>query len=127
MARAPEWHTRSAAMISRRRAQQPRETDQRIALRKRARIDVRLGIGAPPWPVIDRRLAHQWTDRDVGRQLAIFAQDEPPGIGNLADEREIELPFLKDSARRRLAAGAQHYQHALLAFAEHDFVGAHAG
>ena len=49
------------------------------------------------------------------------------GVGEMADDGEVELPLLEDLARRVLAAGLQHHQHALLAFGEHDLVGGHAG
>jgi hypothetical protein len=49
------------------------------------------------------------------------------GVGEVADDREIELPFVEDLARQLLAAGFQHDQHALLAFGEHELVGVHAG
>ena len=49
------------------------------------------------------------------------------GLGDLADHREVELPFVENPPRRRFAARRQDHQHPLLAFAEHDLVGAHRG
>ena len=45
----------------------------------------------------------------------------------MPDQREIELPFFKDPLRLGLATRAQHHQHPLLALAQHDLVGRHAG
>ena len=90
---------------------------------------VDLGFGRAPHPgaLVERRLADQGSDRDVGGALAVHAQDEAPRFGDPADHREVELPFGEDAARLGLAAGRQDHQHPLLAFAEHDLVGAHRG
>ncbi len=45
----------------------------------------------------------------------------------MADHGKIELPFREDMPGLGLAARAQHHQHPLLAFAQHDLVGRHAG
>ena len=83
--------------------------------------------GAPPRALVKRRLGDQRLDRDVGHRFAVHAQHEPPGIGDVADHREVELPFLENPARLGLALRAQYHQHPLLAFAEHDLVWGHAG
>ncbi len=48
-------------------------------------------------------------------------------LGNLADHDGIEAPLLEDGEDFVLAALLRHQQHALLGFAEHDFVRRHAG
>ena len=110
----------------RRRGDQPLQAFERVAVGKRSRVDFRFGVGTPPRPPVDRGLGDQRPDRDVGGDFSGAPQHQPPGIGDPADHREVELPFLEDVAGRRLAAGAQDHQHALLAFAQHDLVGRHA-
>ena len=83
----------------------------------------RLGGGA----VVQRRLVVQRGERDVGFDHAVVAHDDAAGVGQVADDREVQLPFLEDVARDVLAVGAQHHQHALLAFRQHELVGGHAG
>ena len=51
---------------------------------------------------------------------------EPSALGQAADHREIELPFVEDRARGLLAPRLQHHEHALLALGEHDLVRRHA-
>ena len=85
------------------------------------------GVAAHPGPLVNRRLGDERPDRDIGRDLAVHAQHQPAGLGDPADHREIEFPFLENPARLVLAAGREDHQHALLALAEHDLVGGHAG
>ena len=77
-------------------------------------------------PVVERRLVGERAERDVAHHLAPVAQHHPPGIGDVADHREIQLPFAEDRLRRRLSAGLQHHEHPLLAFRQHHLVGGHA-
>ena len=110
----------------RRRGEDPLQAFERVTVGERSRVDFRFGIGAPPWPPVDRRFGDQRPDRDFAGDLSSAPQHQPPGVGDPADHREVQLPFLEDVASRGLAAGAQDHQHALLAFAQHDFVGRHA-
>ena len=80
-----------------------------------------------PRPLVDRRLGDQRRDRDVADDVAVPGQHHALGVGEMADDGEVELPLLEDPARQLLAAGLQHDQHALLAFGEHELVGVHAG
>ena len=54
------------------------------------------GSRRAPRPLVERRLGDQRPDRDVGGDLAVHPQHQPPGLGDPADHREIELPFLED-------------------------------
>ena len=45
----------------------------------------------------------------------------------VADDGEIEPPFLEDRLGLLLLLGLEHHEHALLAFREHHLIGAHAG
>ena len=56
-----------------------------------------------------------------------MAHADAAGVRQAADDCEVQFPLFEDRARRSLAVGAQHHQHALLAFREHKLVGAHAG
>ena len=53
--------------------------------------------------------------------------DDAAGIGDMADDGVIEIPFFDDGARHLGALGLEHQQHALLAFREHHLIGGHAG
>ena len=78
-------------------------------------------------PVIFRRLVAEVLDRQVGLDLALVDDAEAQVVGGLADDGEIEAPFAEDRLGLRLLLGAQHHQHALLAFREHHLIGGHAG
>ena len=75
------------------------EACDRVALGQARRVDVRLRVAAHPGPLVNRRLGDQRPDRDVGGGLAVHAQHQAAGLGDPADHREIELPFLEDPAR----------------------------
>ena len=57
--------------------------------------------------------------------VVVYAGDA--AFCNLADDDGIEAPLLEDGQDFVLAALLRHQQHALLGFAEHDFVRGHAG
>src|SRR3981189_3626989 len=57
--------------------------------------------------------------------VVVDAGDAP--FGDLADDNGIQAPLLEDGQDFILAPLLGHQQHALLGFAEHDFVGRHAG
>ena len=50
-------------------------------------------------------------------------QHHTAGVGEPADDREIQVPLFEDAARQVFLAGLQHHEHALLAFREHHLVG----
>ena len=77
--------------------------------------------------VIERRIVGKGPKRNVADGLALVGQHHPAGIGNFADHREIQLPFGEDRFGHLFPARLQHHQHALLRFAEHHFIGGHAG
>ena len=47
-------------------------------------------------------------------------------VGDFADDREIQFPFVENGLRKFLTAGLEHHEHALLAFRQHHFIGGHA-
>ena len=53
--------------------------------------------------------------------------DHAAGVGDGADVRRVEVPFLEDLLDLPLAALLDDHQHALLRLGEHDLVGIHAG
>ena len=55
----------------------------------------RLGGGA----VIQRRLVVQRGQRDVGLDLAMVPDDDAAGVGQVADDGEVQLPFLENGPR----------------------------
>ena len=79
-----------------------------------------------PRPLVPRRLVDQRRHGNVGGHLAGLLDHQAARVGERADDREIEPPFLENRARLRLAPALQHHQHALLAFGQHDLVSAHA-
>src|SRR5207237_27375 len=80
----------------------------------------------PPPPLVDGLPTHQRLDREVGHDHSVQPQYEPPGLGDPADNGEVELPFGEDASGLGLATRPKDHQHTLLALAQHDFVGAHA-
>ncbi len=104
---------------------------QRVRVRQRRRDFDRRHDLRPPVrnrePIVERRLAAQFLDRQIGHHRAAVADDEAPGRRGLADDREIEPPFAEDRFGFLFLLGLEHHQHALLAFGEHHFIGAHAG
>ena len=57
-------------------------------------------------PVVKRRFVGERGERDVGDGVALPLQHHAPGVGDMADDREIELPFAEDRLGKILAAGA---------------------
>ena len=57
-------------------------------------------------PLVQRRLVGERVERDVADGLAVEHQHHAPGVGDLADDREIELPLTEDRFRLRLTARA---------------------
>ena len=85
------------------------------------------GRGREPRPVVFRGGAGERLQRQVGLDRAVQAHDEAVLGDGLADDREIEVPLVEDGAGGGLLLGAEHHEHALLAFREHHLVGGHAG
>ena len=83
-------------------------------------------VQAHVWPVVERRVVGERTQRNVGRHFAVPFQHHVAGVGDFADHREIQLPLAKDRLGLGLAAGLEDDQHPLLAFGQHHFVGRHA-
>jgi hypothetical protein len=48
-----------------------------------------------------------------------------PGLGQVADHREVQVPLFEDRPGEIFLAGLEHHQHALLAFREHHLIGGH--
>ena len=77
-------------------------------------------------PIVERRIVGERGERDIADHLAVMLEHHSPGIGDLADYREVEFPFAEDAFRKILAAGFEHHEHALLAFRQHHLIGGHA-
>ncbi len=78
-------------------------------------------------PVIERRIVGERGERDIADDLAMMFQHHAPRIGDGADNREVEFPFLEDCLRKLFLAGLQDHQHAFLALGQHHLIGRHAG
>ena len=52
-----------------------------------------------------------------------MADHDAPGIGQLANDREIQFPFAENRLGLGLTARLQDHQHAFLAFGEHHLIG----
>ena len=78
-------------------------------------------------PLIDRTFFCQGMRGNFRGGSAVVVDAGHAAFGNLADDDGIEAPLLEDRQDFMLAALFRHQQHALLGFAEHDFVGRHAG
>ena len=70
---------------------------------------------------------HQAFRRDIAFQLAVHVIAHPAGIGNHANLRVGDFPFVEHGFSGRFHAFLHHNQHPLLAFAEQDFPGLHIG
>ncbi len=57
----------------------------------------------------------------------MVADDDAAGIGDTANDGEVEVPFFENVAGKLLAVRTQHHQHAFLAFGQHELIGGHAG
>ena len=78
-------------------------------------------------PVIQRRLVAKLLDRQVGHHVAAVFYHEAFARRGVADDGEIQSPFLEDRLGLFFLFRFQHHEHALLAFRQHHLVGAHAG
>ncbi len=61
-------------------------------------------LGGRPRPVVFRRFADQGIDGNIGVSLAVHGQGQPATVGDFADDREIEFPFVEDRPRVVLVA-----------------------
>ena len=66
------------------------------------------------------------TKRDVAHDLAVPFEHHVACVGNLADNREVQLPLLENRGGHFLFAGLQNHEHTLLALAQHHLVRGHA-
>src|SRR5690606_13514793 len=62
---------------------------------------------------------------DIRHELSMPVDADPRIVGDLADLRRIEIPFLEDGLELILPALLAHDEHALLALRKHDLVGRH--
>src|ERR1700722_6628755 len=76
---------------------------------------------------VDRSIVGQRLIRNFGYYLAVFEHAQYVVRCDFADFDCIESPLFEDTEDFVLAAFLRNQQHALLRFAEHDFVGSHAG
>ena len=77
--------------------------------------------------MIQRRRIVKRRQGNVSLDGAVVAHNDAAGVRQAADHCEVHFPLFEDRARRSLAVGAQHHQHALLALRQHEFIGGHAG
>ena len=78
------------------------------------------------WAAIKWRFGFQRRQRNIGFQHALMADHDAPGIGQLADHREIQFPFAENRLSLGLSAWLQDHQHAFLAFGQHHLISRHA-
>ena len=77
--------------------------------------------------VVERGLFGQGVKGDVGFDLAVVLDDDVAGVGEVADDGEVEFPLVEDGAGDVLAVGTEDHEHALLALGQHHLVGGHLG
>ncbi len=90
-------------------------------------VQFRLQLRLDPGAVIQWRVVEQGRQRHVADRLAMMRQHQMAGVGGLADDGEVQAPFLEDAIADVFIAGLQHRQHPLLAFRQHHLIGRHAG
>ena len=83
-------------------------------------------VGAEVGALVQRGVVGERAQRDVAHDLAIVLEHHVAGIRHLADDREVEFPFLEDGFGEGFPAGIEHHQHAFLRFGQHHLVGGHA-
>ncbi len=91
------------------------------------RVEARLQFRLDPRAVIQGRVVEQRGQRHVADHIAVVLQHQMAGVGRLADNGEVQSPFLEDAIADIFKAGLQHGQHPLLAFRQHHLIGGHAG
>ncbi len=77
--------------------------------------------------MVQRRRVVERRQGNVGLDGSVVAHNDAAGVGQAADHCEVQFPLLEDRARCSLTLGAQHHQHALLAFRQHELISGHAG
>ena len=77
--------------------------------------------------MVDRAFFGEWMRGNFGGDSAVVVDAGDAAFSNLADHNGIEAPLFEHGEDFMLAALPRHQQHALLRFAEHDFVRGHAG
>jgi len=78
-------------------------------------------------PLVDRAFFRERVRGDFGDDLAVIFDAQEAAFRNFADDDRVEAPFIENLQDLGFAAFFSDEQHALLRFAEHDFVGSHAG
>ena len=76
--------------------------------------------------VVFRRIRGEGAKRDIAYDFAAEFEHHVPCIGHFPDDGEIQFPLLENGRSHFFLAGLQHHEHALLAFAQHHFIGRHA-
>src|SRR5204863_9962998 len=67
----------------------------------------------------------QFRSRHVNDDISVVLDDHSAGIGDEADLSPGQIPFIENLLNLLFAPAMNDDQHALLRFAEHDFVGGH--
>ena len=77
-------------------------------------------------PVVQRCIFGERSKRNVANDLTLPRQHHVASVGDFADHRKIQFPFVENCLGKFLAAGLEHHEHAFLAFRQHHFIGGHA-
>jgi hypothetical protein len=85
-------------------------------------------VGTPLFADVDGCAAseHQAVGRHLRNDGTALAHGHKTVAGHMSDGHGMQIPLREDLAYALLATGLRDDKHALLRFAEHDFVGAHA-
>ncbi len=76
---------------------------------------------------VDRSVVGERLVGNFGDDFSVLQHAHLAIGGDAADFDCVQSPFFEDAKHFLLAAFLRHQQHALLRFAQHDFVGSHAG
>ena len=77
--------------------------------------------------LVDRSVVGERFVGNFGNNFSVLQHAHLAVRGDAADLDRVESPFFENAEDFLLAAFLRHQQHALLRFAQHDFVGRHAG
>ena len=93
----------------------------------RGRVERNRSFPCADGAMVERRIVSERLIGNVGDQLAVMANAQARLGLDGADDDRVEAPLREDAQHFVFAAFFGDEQHALLAFGEHDLVGAHAG
>src|SRR5450631_954503 len=93
----------------------------------RGRIERDGSLPCADGPVIERRIVSEGGVGNIGDEYAVMADLQAVLADDMADDDAVQSPLFKDAEDLLFAALCGYQQHALLALAQHDLVGGHAG